>query len=459
MSAMWHTVNTRQAILKLFLGLGIGLGATSLLFFAWLLLTHQARGFEWALMGLLAVWILAKLFRRGSRQIRIRMPGVHYRGAWIGLALSVAFAATLLLSCSSFVMYSLTRPHGDRDAQAIWNLRARVIYRDTSNWTRVFSPEFDSRFHADYPLLIPLNDVWGWEFLNRESTGTPIVLASLFTYGTICLAFAALINLKTWGQASLASLVLMGTPFFFSLGAYQIADIPLSYFILSTIVLLALYGIQGERTHLALAGLAAGLAAWTKNEGDFFILAVLAGCTVYGLLQRQVWRTLGTLAAGMAAPIVMVLYYKATLAPPNDLFVGFNLGEALRKLVSLQRYEIIFAAIGKALLNFGNWRVSIVIVLAIFSIVVGMRMERPQRRVAAVCTIVLALQLLGYIFIYAITPVPLEYHLQYSLDRLLFQLFPAALVLVFWSLATPEDIIPNHLPSKPQKTDAYASNR
>lgn len=456
--AIWHAVGLRASLLKLFISLGIGLGVASLLIFAWLLAARRLEGFEWLLAAAILVGLIGKWLRLRRRPPHFVRPVRNAGPAWLAAALFLGFAVTLVLSYGSFRTYSLTHPHGDRDAQAIWNLHARVIYRNVASWPEVFSSEFDVRFHADYPLLTPLNVVMGWDSLRSETTRVPIVLAGLFAFGMIGVLFSGLLNLKSLGQASLASMVLMGTPYFLLLSTFQTADVPLSYFVLSSIVLWMLYAARQEAGLLVLAGLAAGLSAWTKNEGILFVLASLVGCAVYGVVRHQAWKTLSRFALGLLAPAIVIVYYKVTLAPSNDLFMGVNAGELLGKIASLPRYETILAELGKSLLTIGNWPYSILAVLALFAVIVGPSRNRAQGRAALTCAIILTVQLAGYLFIYVITPLPLEFHLQYSLDRLLFQLFPASLFLAFWAISTLEELLPYRIKLAARPSEQYASD-
>src|SRR5579871_5924244 len=70
-------------------------------------------------------------------------------------------------------------PHGDWDAWAIWNLRARFFYRGGEQWTAAFSPLL-SWSHPDYPLLIPGAVARGWTYAGRETMLVPWLIACLF---------------------------------------------------------------------------------------------------------------------------------------------------------------------------------------------------------------------------------------------------------------------------------------
>ena len=50
--------------------------------------------------------------------------------------------------------------------------------------------------------------------------------------------------------------------------------------------------------------------------------------------------------------------------------------------------------------------------------------------------------LVGYFFVYVLTPLDLAYHLATSLNRLFLQLWPGVIFLVFMIARTPEDASP-----------------
>ena len=68
------------------------------------------------------------------------------------------------------------------DAQAIWNLRARFMYRSGNAWEAAFSPLINRNFHMDYPLLVPLSVLGGWTTLGGEVLRVPSMLSMLFLY-------------------------------------------------------------------------------------------------------------------------------------------------------------------------------------------------------------------------------------------------------------------------------------
>ena len=89
---------------------------------------------------------------------------------------------------------------------------------------------------------------------------------------------AGVSRLRSRSQGLLAGLVLIGLVSFLQRGTLQYADVPLAFFILSAVLLLVLYDAseRPQRGLLVLSGLAAGLAAWTKNEGLLLLLVLPA---------------------------------------------------------------------------------------------------------------------------------------------------------------------------------------
>ena len=74
-------------------------------------------------------------------------------------------------------------------------------------------------------------------------------------------------------------------------------------------------------------------------------------------------------------------------------------------------------------------------VLTAYRLLVGPTLPRTWRGLHI--AVVLPLMLTGYFFIYVTTPLPLQMHIYYSLERLYVQLWPTALVLFFLRMAAP----------------------
>jgi hypothetical protein len=131
---------------------------------------------------------------------------------------------------------------------------------------------------------------------------------------------------------------LASTPFHRT-GASQYADIPLSFFFLATVALVHFYRQRSVQIPdgrpiclLVLAGVAAGFAAWTKNEGLLFLVALLvsqiastAGSrpTASGEFRLNSVREFGVLLLGVAPFLLLITWFKHSVAP-GDLSLALT---------------------------------------------------------------------------------------------------------------------------------------
>jgi hypothetical protein len=374
-----------------------------------------------------------------------------------------------LLKLADFALSSFTFPHGFGDAWFTWNLRARFLYRGGEHWAEAFSNLIGEAV-GDYPLLLPLSIARGWHYLGRESQLVPAAIALLFTFATAGTLFAGLAVLRGWSQGALAGLLLLGTVFFPQLGFVQVADVPLSFFYLASLTLLAVHDTlaPGQRSVLVAAGLMTGFATWTKNEGLLFAAAVvlarlLASRGPGGWLDRT--RQVLLLLGGALPVACVLLYFKARLAPPSYLLENQGWQAVLDRLGAYPRYRLVVLAFLLRILQLGgegyefDLGSGVVLLLAVYGGLVGRAAPDARKAPVAPVVAVLALMLLGYAFVYLVTPLDLLGHLNSSLRRLLLHLWPSALFGFFLWAATPEEALarkgdPGPAPSMPPEGKA-----
>jgi hypothetical protein len=423
-------------------GLGVGLSAT--LLFLWLVIFGpNRRGFIATELALAAgLGVLA--FQSGRREL-----GQTYAGSTRpGLLWLVPVALALGLGCAvaAFVANSVAMPHGDWDAWMDWNLRARLIYRSDGHWQDAFS-ELIRWSHPDYPLLVQASVVRAWTWAGGEHLSASAMIACLFTFGTVALAGTALAVLRSPAQGALGALILLGTPFLVVHGASQYADVPVGFFFLSSVVLLALHRRYAERTNrfAALAGLCAGMAAWTKNEGLLFVICLIAAqiATAAIATAERKWlaRQLAAFLVGTFLPLLLVGYFKAQFAPPNDL-LSVEPDDLRMWLTDPRRYAIVLRPFASHLLRFGdNDLVSAVWLLVTYSLCVGLRATGRGWSWGVTIALALGLMLVGHFLVFVGTTPDILPLLNTSLDRVLLQLWPSFLVLYFMAVRTPEELL------------------
>ena len=197
----------------------------------------------------------------------------------------VGWPAALLGVAATFGFYWLIQdarawPLGGWDAWGIWNLHARFLYRGaTGAWRDVFDPAL-AWTHNDYPLLLPALVSSFWTLVGSETHLVPTSVALVYTLLTIAIATCAASACAGHQRGWLAGLLLLASPGFLLSTSAQMADIPLSCYMLMTFACLQTAQVHPEARFpfIVFAGLSAGFAAWTKNEGALFIMVLIAAC-------------------------------------------------------------------------------------------------------------------------------------------------------------------------------------
>src|SRR5688572_1487885 len=275
-------------------------------------------------------------------------------------------------------------------------MHARTIYLGGENWPEILRAPQLGWTHPDYPLLVPASVARAWAFVGKDEPFAAALVSSMFGVATLGLLVGAVSRLRNRTVAFVGGLVLLGTPFFVTFLSNQHADIPLGFYILGTLVLIACTHQQADAWRLsALAGMTAGFAAWTKNEGLLFVVVVGAVCVVGGLGRRS-RRTLAAFLAGLVVALLPVVYFKLAIAPPNDVLAS-GPWERLHTIVDGARHRLIVQSLWRDLGRFGEW--SAVPFLAMLLPLAGPGWKAINAR-EGIVVVVLALVLGGYYIVY-----------------------------------------------------------
>ncbi len=438
----WRDSLCGPFLLRTCISIGFGVGVSSCLFFVWLLVAGSpGRGI--AVADILVVLALAALAWPAARRGGFRLfgpPGVQERKLTpLGAIPSALFVVIVVISVAAFVLLCLQRPHGGWDAWGIWNCRARFLFRGGPRWTDAFSPLIQST-HPDYPLLGPSFVARAWSYIGSETVLVPIATSFLFVFATVGLLVSSLGAIRSRAHGLIAGIALLGTPTFAAHGVgyefgyvgryFQYMDIPLAFYMLAAIAFGFLQDMNPrERAYSVLAGVSAGLACWTKNEGIIF-LVIFTGSRLISAIRfrqsRSSFRECIHFLGGLAPILAVVFYFKWSLAPPNDMVSEFDLHAAIAKLADPERYRVVAAAWSRQLL-FRIPAVPTVLGLAL----IGVKTEKGEARALASSCIAVAGMLVAYFFVYVVTSKPLQWHMDTSLSRLLLQVFPSFLFVAF----------------------------
>lgn len=386
------------------LAIALGIGAWSAAYAAWLMAAGRAGAAKDLALAAVGAGLSIAFRRRPSAA---ESPAAAApRWLWLLFGVSCAVAAAAVLE------HTLRFPDGGWDAWMIWNLRARFLAR-AADFRTAFSPDMAFLAHQDYPWLVP--GAVAQAFVSfGESREIPAAIAAIF--GALAVAVVGLGVARRFGArwglfAGLAVTTLPCFPLFVS---NQQSDIPLSVYLAIAAALIASATSPRE---LALAGFAAGLGMWTKNEGSLY-----AGCLLAALL----WRTgdvraAAAFVAGALPGAALLLWFKLSLAPPNDLAAFSTAGTLLHNALDLRRWgELSLLTLRRIVYfqDFALWVAAEALLLVFF----------VRRQPPSVLGSALFLAFAAYAPIYALQPHRLDWIFRTSADRILIQLWPAAVL-------------------------------
>lgn len=349
------------------------------------------------------------------------------------LAFTAIYFYAWLMDAGIFYFDSIKDPHGLWDAWSYWNLKAKIISRAPFDWPNLFHQMDSDDFHVDYPLLQTGYIARCWLHIKNESVWVPIVFSFIFTFCTIGLLASSVSFFTNKTKGFIAGLILLATPFYMTMGDSQYADNTVGFFYLATIVLLTF--ARKEKTIkpklLIAAGITAGLSAWSKNEGLLFVVCLFSSqfTLLFFKNYRELFVELKYLFFGMFPILILIIYYKINIAPPNDIVSGQG-AQTLVKLIDYSRYKTVCNSFINQFSTFGKWALNPWWLFLLAILYKGINLQ--ENRISLVSNFSLfLLMLIGFFVIYIITPLPLEFHLSTSIHRLFFQLFPTFIFIYF----------------------------
>jgi Dolichyl-phosphate-mannose-protein mannosyltransferase len=429
----------------------LGLGICSIEFFLWVVIfgraSVRAMWLEMATAVALIAWSAGTRYKRKKSNLSTADARIMQHDPWSARVIYASFAVAASIALVAFVVLSARAPEGGFDAWDHFTIKARFLLLGGEQWKRSFLPVLDDK--PDYPFLLPATLARFWMYLGRETALVQVLMAMLFTFATAGLLVSSLSLLRDRKQALLAGLVLLGTPFFVTHGATQYPDVPVGFFFLSVLVLLSLARDRHfDLGVIALAGIFASLAAWTKNEGMAFTFEVIV---VQGVVvfvsegRRECRRQVLAFSFGALPVLILVAWFKLHLAPPNELVP--NQGGTLdvfHRFLSRWRFMQISGAYFKAIAlgpGFGKWIVNPIPFLLLYGVIAGGDTHSKRKISALIGWSVICLMAGTYFTIFVDLPsnFSLEEYFIYVLDRLLLQLWPSAVFVFFLLLRNPTE--------------------
>lgn len=343
-------------LLRLAAGAALGIGVDSAYFAARLMASGKPPGaIDEAMLcgGGAALWVAFRSRRREPEAPSQRAPAPRWTWA--------LFTTASVLAAAAFVEHTLRFPDGGWDAWMIWNVRARFLVR-AADYRTAFSPDLLYIMHQDYPWLLPGAVAHGFASAG-ESPLVPVLFAGAFGILAVAVVGFRLAELHGARWGLLGALAVLTFPRFLISVADQQSDVPLAvYLALAS----ALVSAAGSPRQLWLAGFVAGLGMWTKNEGSLYAAALLGAF----LVRERDPRRAAMFVLGALPCAALLLWFKTTLAPANDLAAFSTPAGMLRNALDVRRWgELLYLVVRRIVYfqQFGFWLVAAVVAILFLS--------------------------------------------------------------------------------------------
>jgi hypothetical protein len=249
------------------------------------------------------------------------------------------------------------------------------------------------------------------------------VLGLLFVVGVVALMLVSL-HRTSGPLAAALGLLLLAVPEYVLQGTYQIADVPVGYFVLLAIVLLAEDDAGAAR--LALAGVALGFAAWTKNEGLVPALGLPLAYSVVVMRRRGLsagYSSLVDIVIGLGPVLVALALFKILVAPVNDIVEGVMRPGVLGYWLDGVRVSYVARYMATHALTWGGW--SGIGPLPLIAVLALLPRARSRMAVQTAAAFTVAFQVLAFFVVYVMTPHSVAWHTETSWARLIAQMWPS----------------------------------
>jgi len=323
---------------------------------------------------------------------------------------------TLVFTFFSFIgtirFWRYSNRWGDWDGWAIWNLHALFLY-DVESWTNLFTDKI-AWTHPDYPLLLPSLIALFWKTIGCQAAEVPALISYFVFLLLIGLIYGSSIDKYSKVLSLCGIILLIVDSRFMAYAASQYADCLLSLVILLSVVMSS-KKMDRIPFWFVIIGYCSALPMWIKNEGNVFFGI---NCVAIAYEFRKDFMIVLYYILGALPVLIITGWFKYFYSTSNDIAKSLN-ADILMKITSIERYELI----GSHIYNVVIQNISGILFLLSMALILRHRVILNRN------AIVIFLTLSAYLFVYVITPNDLEWHLNTSLDRLLYQLYPTILFL------------------------------
>jgi hypothetical protein len=312
------------------------------------------------------------------------------------------------------------------DGVMTWEQKARLAWLSGGGLPLHYLAQ-PYRYHANYPLLVPMLEAWVYGWLGHmDQVLVKVVFAGFLLAVLWLLATAAgRLGLSAGWSVAAALLPLCVPRLVLGEGSATsgYADFPLAAFYLACIVYLVEYVREDRRGALRAAGVLAAGLPWIKQEGVILWACVALFAVVIARRRGHASTLLWVIVPGLA----VIVGWRAVLAIAHAARdAGFLPVEAATLWRNLPRVGLVAAAAWSRATG-GEW--SLLWPVAAVSSAAAWRLP-ASRPVAALLLAAVAVPSAIYSTIYIFSATDPAWHIATSLSRLMIQVSLPALLLV-----------------------------
>ncbi|MCQ9207336.1 MAG: hypothetical protein NG740_05635 [Omnitrophica bacterium] len=387
-------------------------------------------GMRFTRLAILLPWVFvaAVNLARGLRRSRSEGRG-PFRFCVTDLALIALIA---LQTCYNFFR-ALIKPIEAYDSVAIYGLKAKIMHLAGGlppDFFRALASNFHGA-HPDYPLLIPLSEVWVYTFLGNFNDILVKAIFPLFYLSFILVFYAVLKRITENVRLSLLfTFALASIKQFSDYSTIGVADLVLGIYFGAALFYLYAWIKDNKNTQfLNISLIFSILCAWSKNEGIFLLYIVLSLLFLYlfsniGKIPNRVKWHLALYALFAVALSLSWMAFKNYHGLVNENFdlAMLNIG---RFITGLKKIPAIMYEYQKQFFGFKKWN----IIWILFAFVLFKRARTAVSGNIRLITAAFLLFGLGYTLMYIFSAVEIAFFVRFTGSRFLLHILP---VSVFW---------------------------
>jgi len=319
------------------------------------------------------------------------------------------------------------------DGFHIWGLKGHNLYRAIDKPFAEMAEATTATIGSDYPLLVPLSEVWVSLGLGRWDDLWVKILFPLFMMSFLLIFYCGLRQFMGDPAAIFFTFLLSTVSFLSRLSTHNGADVPLMYYYSSSVIFMVIWFKNRESFWLMMSGVFTALCMWTKFEGiplaglNLFVFALFCGLNRDVVIENRA-AVVGFLTV-ITAGFLLVSGYRILLNKPYANNITLNKDTLINFFPNLVRLKEIGYRFQKELFGAPNkWN----LVAYVFMATLVFNTRKCLRRPYVYLLMFIVLNFAMYAAIYIATNFGLLYHLESTWTRMFLHFMP--LLLFFASI-------------------------